>query len=123
MSISTVERATQAPRIFTSEYYARMNEAEARRGWCRGMRQLALRLVDHYCRSSRPMRILDAGWGTGGLLAGLENFAGALRAAVDPARRMYCVPARAPGQRRHREGLCNRGKAQNDLRSPWSSLR
>lgn len=77
MSISNVERATQAPRIFTSEYYARMNEPEARRGWYRGMRQLALRLVDRYCRPSRPMRILDGGWGTGGLLAGLENFAGA----------------------------------------------
>jgi ubiquinone/menaquinone biosynthesis C-methylase UbiE len=87
MSLATGEKTNQAPRIFTSEYYSRIHALEEKHGWYRGMRDVTLRLVDRYRNCSGSMRILDAGCGTGGLLAALERFArpGGLLVGVDLA--------------------------------------
>jgi ubiquinone/menaquinone biosynthesis C-methylase UbiE len=63
----------EAPRIFAREYYERMRDLEERHWWAIGMRQIAGRLLDPTLRNGRPVRVLDAGCGTGGMLAWLQD--------------------------------------------------
>lgn len=70
---------SEAPRIFAREYYERLRDLEERHWWAIGMRQIAARLLDSVLRNGRPVRVLDAGCGTGGMLAWFQDRVGAER--------------------------------------------
>ena len=75
MSATQAHPAEAPPKILTPEYYAQMDAAEERLGWYRGMREMLVRMAEAYGPSSRPMHILDAGCGVGGLLTRLDRLA------------------------------------------------
>src|SRR2546422_6280252 len=74
--MSLLTKTPPAPRIFTREYYHRLNDLEEHSGWYQGMCEVAVRLVARYSSSSGRMRVLDAGGGTGLLLTQFGRFAG-----------------------------------------------
>lgn len=69
-----LRECAQAPHVFEFEYYERLHVLEGRHWWAIGMRRVAARLLDLHVRGSAPVRILDAGCGTGGALAWLERY-------------------------------------------------
>lgn len=62
------EGTVDAPRIFTPEYYRRMDELEARSWWNAGMRDVAGLLLDEVDLPERGS-VVDVGCGTGRTLA------------------------------------------------------
>jgi SAM-dependent methyltransferase len=56
------------------EEYQRIADLEARHWWYAGMRRAMLRLIETEIRPDRPLRTLDAGCGTGGMLAPLRRY-------------------------------------------------
>lgn len=56
------------------EEYRRLFELEDRLWWFVGMRELSLTLLERFLASGRPLRILDAGCGTAGMLSALGRF-------------------------------------------------
>lgn len=64
------------PKIFSREYYQRLYEVEERHWWSIGMRDIAARMMDPYLAGQeKPLRILDAGCGTGLTISWLERYA------------------------------------------------
>lgn len=68
-------RRAETPHILSFEYYERLHWLEERHWWAMGMRGIATRLIDPRFRGRSAIRILDAGCGTGGMLAWLERYA------------------------------------------------
>lgn len=67
--------------------YAYLYELEEDFWWFAGMRQITAALLDPVCPQTRDRSILDAGCGTGGMLAWLKRYAGNGRVAgVDRSR-------------------------------------
>lgn len=97
----TLEKTSPAPRVLTPEYYARINALDEKHGWYRGMREVTLRLIERFCQPRESLRILDAGCGTGGLLAQLVSFAGpgGMLVGLDlaPEALQFCRQRGAPG--------------------------
>lgn len=73
--LATAAERTDAPQIFTGEYYERLHDLEERHWWSIGMRAIAAGLLLHRVRGAAGVRILDAGCGTGGALAWLSRLA------------------------------------------------
>jgi SAM-dependent methyltransferase len=77
--VSGAAAPARPPRIFEAAYYERLAAAEERHGWSRGMRRAMRSLLLPRLPARRPLRVLDAGCGTGLLLGELRQLAG-----VDP---------------------------------------
>jgi SAM-dependent methyltransferase len=60
---------TAGPEIFSPSYYERLDLLERRHWWCRSVRRVALRMIEPL--SAPTGIVLDAGCGTGGLLAAM----------------------------------------------------
>lgn len=73
--LATAAERTDAPQIFTGEYYERLHDLEERHWWSIGMRAIAAGLLLHRVRGAAAVRILDAGCGTGGALTWLSRLA------------------------------------------------
>lgn len=72
-----------APRIFEAAYYDRLAAVEERHWWSRGMRLAQRALLRPYLPARRPLRVLDAGCGSGRLLGELARLAGSEPIGVD----------------------------------------
>ncbi|MGH7570244.1 MAG: class I SAM-dependent methyltransferase [Gemmatimonadota bacterium] len=55
----------RSPRIFEPGYYDRLREIERRHWWSRGMRRAMAALLEPHLAKAGPLRVLDAGCGTG----------------------------------------------------------
>ncbi len=79
-------------------YYRALYEAEERHWWHRGMREITRALVGERV-TSRGVRVLDAGCGTGGFLAWLQTVTDSARlAGVDVSEEALALAqSRAPG--------------------------
>ncbi len=64
--------AGEAPRIFEPDYYLRLCEIEEH-GWSAGMRDAMWALLGRRIEPGRGLRMLDAGCGTGSLLAAMQQ--------------------------------------------------
>lgn len=60
---------TAGPEIFSPSYYERLDLLERRHWWCRSVRRVALCMIEPLTTSTGI--VLDAGCGTGGLLAAM----------------------------------------------------
>jgi len=58
--------------------YRRLYELEERMWWFRGMERISLALLRRYSAEDRPVRVLDAGCGTGGMLEPLARLGSAV---------------------------------------------
>jgi SAM-dependent methyltransferase len=83
--VSGAAAPARPPRIFEAAYYERLAAAEERHGWSRGMRRAMRSLLLPRLPARRPLRVLDAGCGTGLLLGELRQLAGAEPVGVDLA--------------------------------------
>lgn len=72
MSDLSVNGASHAPLIYEDEYYRRISALEERHWWYGGMRKVALALLKSRALRPRP-RVLDAGCGTGGVMAWIAD--------------------------------------------------
>lgn len=54
--------------------YRYLYELEQTHWWFLGMRAITQSIIERFCEDERPMRILDAGCGTGGMLAHLARY-------------------------------------------------
>lgn len=75
--------SSSAPRIFEAAYYDRLAAVEERHWWSRGMRLAQRTLLRAHLPSRRPLRVLDAGCGSGKLLAELAEIAGREPIGID----------------------------------------
>lgn len=57
-----------------TEEYQRLFELEDHLWWFEGMREISLSLLNRFLPDTRPLSILDAGCGTGGMLQHLSHF-------------------------------------------------
>lgn len=73
-------RSERSPRIFEPGYYDRLRRIERRHWWPRGMRRAMAALLRRPLAATVPLRVLDAGCGTGALL----DFAGSWPLAGHP---------------------------------------
>ncbi|MCI0396168.1 MAG: class I SAM-dependent methyltransferase [Chloroflexi bacterium] len=62
------------PQIFEYDYYRRLYDIEERHWWAMGMRDIMAGLLRRPLASRQPLRVLDAGCGTGLLLNYLERY-------------------------------------------------
>jgi SAM-dependent methyltransferase len=56
------------------EEYRRLFELEDHLWWFAGMNEISLSLLERFCPQTRPLSILDAGCGTGGMLPHLTGY-------------------------------------------------
>lgn len=74
---------SEAPKIYSPEYYQRLYELEDRHWWNRGMKKVAAALLEPSMQNASPTRILDAGCGTGNFMDWLGRFSKAQRVGID----------------------------------------
>jgi len=63
-----------APKIYSPEYYQQLYNLERNHWWCRGMREIAVSILDKKFHKPSPIKILDAGCGTGLFLEWLKRY-------------------------------------------------
>lgn len=78
--------AAEWPHVLTPAYYRRLHDIEEQHGWARGMRALAAELLGPLIHGQRGARILDAGCGTGGMLAWLQKAGANSASGIDISR-------------------------------------
>ena len=65
---------SEAPRIFTQEYYQHLHNLGLHHWWAIGMRAIAERMLNPHFQGRQNLRIMDAGCGTGIILSWLERY-------------------------------------------------
>jgi ubiquinone/menaquinone biosynthesis C-methylase UbiE len=63
-----------APKIYSPEYYQQLYNLEREHWWCRGMREIASSILDKKISQPLPIKVLDAGCGTGLFLEWLKQY-------------------------------------------------
>lgn len=64
----------EVPQIFEQDYYQRLHDIEEQHGWAQGLRDAMDALLRPKIKGNKPLRVLDAGCGTGYLMGYLKKY-------------------------------------------------